>query len=119
MQWSMAMPFIALEFALILVAGICLNLVTVSFASRLRPRRDPMGPSDTVDSDDWDDLLRAAEALSAQYDAIADSNHRRAAAMTRLCGSRLRWRFTTLPTSTPKHRTNRMAETIRASRKSS
>ncbi len=86
--WSMAMPFIALEFALILVAAICLNLVTVSFASRLRPRRNPMDRSDSDDSDDWDDLLRAAEALSAQYDAIADGDHRRTAALANPLHSR-------------------------------
>ena len=68
--WAMSAPMVVLEIAAILVAAVCLNLTTVSFASRLRPRRDPMDRSDSDDSDDWEDILRAAEALSARYDAI-------------------------------------------------
>ncbi|MFQ5415381.1 MAG: hypothetical protein ACE5E6_13070 [Phycisphaerae bacterium] len=71
-------PLIALEIAAILVAAVCLNLTAVSFASRLRARRDPMDGSDTDDTGDWDDLLQAADALSAQYEAITDGDRRRA-----------------------------------------
>jgi len=75
--WATSEPLIVLEFAAILVAAVCLNLVTVSCASRLRPRSNPTDNSETDDSDDCDDLLQAAEALSAQYEAIADGEHRR------------------------------------------
>ncbi len=63
--WSMSVPRIALEFAAILVAAVCLNLTAVSFVHRLRARRDPAARRGTDDHGDWDDLLRAAEVLSA------------------------------------------------------
>ena len=71
----MANPLIAREFAFILGAVGCLNLATVSLASRLRARCDRLDRSET---DDSDELLRAAEALSAQYEAIAGGDRRRA-----------------------------------------
>ncbi len=79
--WSMAGTLIVLEVAAILVAAVCLNLTAVSFVQRLRARRDPAARRGADDHGDWDDLLRAAEVLSAQYDAIADGDHRRAAAL--------------------------------------
>ncbi len=79
--WSMSVPFILLEFVAILVAAVCLNLTAVSFASRVGARRGPAARRGTDDCGDCDDLLRAAEVLSAQYDAIADGDHRRAAAL--------------------------------------
>ncbi len=76
--WALRAPMVVLEIAAILVAAVCLNLVTVSFAIRLRANSDPMDRSDTDDTGDCDDLLQAAEALSAQYEAIADGDRRRA-----------------------------------------
>ncbi len=78
--WSMSAPLIALEFAAILVAAVCLNLTAFSFVHRLGARRENVARQGADDRNDWDDLLRAAEALSAQYDAIADGDRRRAAA---------------------------------------
>ncbi len=79
--WALSTPRIILEFAAMLVAAVCLNLTTISFVHGLRARRDPAARRGTDDCGDWDDLLRAAEVLSAQYDAIADGDHRRAAAL--------------------------------------
>ncbi len=79
--WSMSVPLIVLESAAIIVAAVCLNLTAVSFVQRLRARRDPAARRGADDHGDWDDLLRVAEVLSAQYDAIADGDHRRAAAL--------------------------------------
>ena len=84
--WSMTTPLIALEFMVILVAAVCLNLTAVSFVYRLKARRDPVARRGTDDCGDWDDLLRAAEALSAQYDAIADGDRRAAALANPLHG---------------------------------
>ena len=66
----MTAPLIAMEFAAILVTAGCLNLTTVSFVHRLGARRKPSAVLGTDDNGDWDELLQAAEALSAQYDAI-------------------------------------------------
>ena len=79
--WSMSVPLIVLTFVAIFVAAACLNLTAVSFVHRLRARRDPVARRGTDDCGNWDDLLLAAEVLSAQYDAIADGDHRRAAAL--------------------------------------
>jgi len=76
--WSMSAPLIALEFGAILVAAGCLNLTAVSFVHRLGARREPAVGRGTDDDCGWDDLLQAAEALSAQYDVITGGDHRRA-----------------------------------------
>ncbi len=82
--WSMSVPLIVLKFVAIFVAAACLNLTAVSFVQRLRAHRDPAARRDSDDRGDWDDLLRAAEELSAQYDAIADGDRRAAAPAHRL-----------------------------------
>ncbi|MFQ5463973.1 MAG: hypothetical protein ACE5E5_15280 [Phycisphaerae bacterium] len=76
--WSMSAPLIVLEFAAILIAAGRLNLTAVSFAQRLSARREPAVSRDTGDDDGWDDLLQAAEALSAQYEAIVGGDRHRA-----------------------------------------
>jgi hypothetical protein len=38
--WSMTMPVIALEFAAIVIAAVCLNLTAALCAQRLRARRE-------------------------------------------------------------------------------
>ncbi len=79
--WALSVPLIMLEFAAILVAAGCLNLTAVSFAQRLRACREPVTCQGTDDDGDWDDLLQAAEALSAQYDAIVDGDRGHAVAV--------------------------------------
>ena len=79
--WSMAAPLIVLEIVVILVTAVCLNLATVSYLHGVRARRELAVGRGTDDDGGWDDLLRAAEALSAQYDAIADGDCRGAAAL--------------------------------------
>lgn len=79
--WSMATPLVALEMAAIQAAGVCLNLTAYSFVHRLGARRGRATRWARDDHEDSDDLLRTAEVLSAQYDAIADGDHRRAAAL--------------------------------------
>ena len=76
--WSMDASLIVLEIVAILVTAACLNLATISYLHGVSARREPAVGRGTDDDCGWDDLLQAAEALSAQYDAIADGDRRRA-----------------------------------------